>query len=301
MAGKTLLPFLDVVRWGVAQKLPKQAIDQTKDNLDLPYKGDYVKTATGGNVGFTPTTPDNTTLDELFDLKVDSQGSAILYNKSPITDANVTLPWFSGGYTIKTTSGFGDGNNSSTEYVFIPNCVTELEYDSFNSNPALKGVTFPPSLESIGEAAFFECVNFESPVFVPYKITSLEDEVFRETKIPSLDTGYSGSMTIGKNSFRDCTSLATVNLRLGLTSIDDNAFEGCSGLTEVTLPKTIETLGDEVFKDCDGINTISILSATPPSIGTDVFNGATSLTEIHVRNGSNFGSTFGGITVVDDL
>lgn len=301
MAGKTLLPFLDAVRWGVEQRLPKEAIDQAKDNLDLPRKGDNVKAADGGNVSFTPTTQDNTTLDELFNLKVDSQGYAVLDNKSPITDASVTLPWFSGGYTIDNSSGFGDGSNSSTQYVFIPNCVTKLDFDCFNSNPALKGVTFPPSLESIGNSAFFECVNFESPVFVPYKITSLENNVFRETSIPSLDTGYSGSMTIGDSSFKDCTSLATVNLRLGLTSIDSSAFEGCSGLTEVTLPKTIEVLGDKVFKDCDGINTINILSASPPSIGTNVFGGTTSLTEIHVRAGSGFNSTFGGITVVDDL
>ena len=57
----------------------------------------------------------------------------------------------------------------------------------------------------------------------------------------------------------------------GLTRIEDGAFAGCTELTSIVIPETVEYIGADAFNGCTGLTSITLLSETPPAIGTDAF------------------------------
>ncbi len=64
--------------------------------------------------------------------------------------------------------------------------------------------------------------------------------------------------TIGDSTFCRCSSLETVNIPLGVTSIKGNAFRRCTSLKKIELPSTLTELGDFVFFACDALEGIVI-------------------------------------------
>ncbi len=50
-----------------------------------------------------------------------------------------------------------------------------------------------------------------------------------------------------------CTSITSLTIGDGVTSIGDYAFSDCSGLTSVTIPESVQTIGDGAFSGCSGL------------------------------------------------
>ena len=83
--------------------------------------------------------------------------------------------------------------------------------------------------------------------------------------------------TISADSFKDCTSLATVNLGQldKLTTIGANAFGGCTALTSATIPANVTAVADNAFATNTTItnNTTTLFNAYVNSKGkVNVFN-----------------------------
>ena len=53
-----------------------------------------------------------------------------------------------------------------------------------------------------------------------------------------------------------CTSLTSVTLLEGLTTIDQYAFQNCTALPSFTIPASVRTLGDGVFEGCANLRTL---------------------------------------------
>jgi hypothetical protein len=103
-----------------------------------------------------------------------------------------------------------------------------------------------------------------------------------------------GVTSIGRAAFFGCTGLTSVNIPSSVTSISEFAFFGCTGLTSVTISSGVTSIGDNAFSDCTGLTSITIPSSVT-SIGPYTFNGCTSLTSITVAaNNPNY-SNEGGI------
>ena len=80
------------------------------------------------------------------------------------------------------------------------------------------------------------------------------------------------------------TSITSVVIGSGVTSIGYHAFDGCSGLTSVTFDGTpsLETIGIRAFYLCTNLTSIEI-PASVTSIGIGVFNYCENLTTITVN------------------
>ena len=57
----------------------------------------------------------------------------------------------------------------------------------------------------------------------------------------------------------------------GLSRIEDGVFADCAALSAVTLPESIAAVGDHAFDGCASLETVTVMSPTPPAIGTDAF------------------------------
>jgi len=131
----------------------------------------------------------------------------------------------------------------------------------------------------------------------------------------NLNLGYT---TIGQGAFADCTDLININLPLA-TSINGHAFANCTNLKSVDLPiATFIALGD--FTNCTNLENVNIpsatflglglfggslnkdltvtLGATPPTLGSNMFDHVTAIT-VTVRfpiSATGYGSVPSNIT-----
>ncbi len=78
------------------------------------------------------------------------------------------------------------------------------------------------------------------------------------------------------------SSISSVQISEGITSICDAAFKDCTALTNVTIPASVASIIDCAFKECTSLTTVTCLATTPPALGTNIFDGCTSLATIYV-------------------
>ncbi len=175
--------------------------------------------------------------------------------------------------------------------VVIPDGIKSIEAWAFYQRK-LKSVTFPNTLESIGAAAFSQCIAL-TRVVLPDSVVKVEACAFsgcslqsitlsknlktiegfafssceiQEVKIPA------GVSSVGFKAFQSCKSLKRVQLPEGLTKIDNYAFGDCSVLEEINLPDSLTYIGYRAFEDCTKWRIIQ-LPNTLNRIGGEVFYG----------------------------
>lgn len=78
------------------------------------------------------------------------------------------------------------------------------------------------------------------------------------------------------------SSITTLNIAEGVTSIGSCAFWGCNNLTSVTTPSSLKSIGFAAFADCTGIQQINIPSGT---IGESAFIRCSSLRRATIGSG----------------
>ena len=96
------------------------------------------------------------------------------------------------------------------------------------------------------------------------------------------NVNVSRNMPVGESAFNGCSSLSTLSLGDGITSIGVSAFKGCKSLKEVVLPNGITSLGDYCFSGC-GLSSIKIPSSVT-SIGNYTFSECTALANVIIED-----------------
>ena len=93
----------------------------------------------------------------------------------------------------------------------IPNSVTSIGNNAFDSYYNLISITIPNNVTSIGSGAFHYCSGLTS-VIIPNSVIS-----------------------IGSGAFNGCRNLTSVEIPNSVTSIGNGAFSGCSSLASITI------------------------------------------------------------------
>ena len=139
--------------------------------------------------------------------------------------------------------------------VIIPEGITELPDNIFYRCSALRSITFPEGLTSIGDWAF--AWSGLTSVVIPESLKFLGRYVF------------SSSL------------LERVEILAPLDTIPDGAFSYCDNLKEVVLPNTVKVLERYCYQSCESLPSIFI-PASVETITAVTFNGSYSLTEFIV-------------------
>ena len=160
--------------------------------------------------------------------------------------------------------------------------VLAIANGAFSGCEALKAVSFPDGITSIGARAFSGCISLLK-VNIPASVTVLGNGAFEYcSNIVEVSLG-SEMKSIGDGAFSGCEALKAVSLPDGITSIGDQAFSGCISLLKVNVPASVTVLGDGAFEYCSNMVEVS-LGSEVKSIGDGAFRGCQSLEGIHIGN-----------------
>ena len=171
----------------------------------------------------------------------------------------------SGSITIPPSVSY-DGHN----YM-----VTQIGENAFRGCSAITSVTLPKTLSIIEASAFADCVALET-INTPQPLSVIGDYAFDGCRSLKAFSLYASISSLGKGCFRGCSALNSVKFPSSFAEIPDEAFWGCSGLDEIHCPATVMRIGKDAFADCANVRTI-YLDSSVQSIGARAFAGCGSV------------------------
>ena len=208
--------------------------------------------------------------------------------------------------SVTIIGGYAFAGSTNLTSVEIPGNVTTIGESAFRGCESLSSVKFYGNAPEIGEDAF---LYVTATAYYPANNPTWTAEVMDNyggnlTWVPYGSCGDNltwtlddaGTLTIsgtGKMSYfsegtspwhMKRTSVKTVVIEDGVTSIGNSAFYGCISLTEITIPEGVTSIGDDAFYDCSSLTEITIPEGVT-SIGEAAFYGCSSLTEIIIPEG----------------
>ena len=178
----------------------------------------------------------------------------------------------------------------TTDYQ-IPNGVTEIRANTFESNTFLTNVEIPNTVTNIGMYAFQGCSSLVN-VEMPDSVTRIERHAFWDCDSLTNVNIPASVTSIGIEVFRDCDSLLSINVDEnnnqycslegvlfnknvtdilayprkketteykipdGITEIDSFMFHGCDNLTKIEIPDSVTSIWDNAFENCSSLTTI---------------------------------------------
>ena len=104
----------------------------------------------------------------------------------------------------------------------------------------------------------------------------------------------SGVTSIGNNAFYNCSALTTITIPSGVTTIGNRAFYNCSALTTITIPSGVTTIGNDAFNSCSALTAFTIPSGVT-SIGNEAFSRCSKLESFNVEAGNTYYASEDGV------
>lgn len=171
--------------------------------------------------------------------------------------------------------------------ISLPDSLTYIPDETFAGCWELRDIEFPEYMTMIGNQAFERCVVLNS-VIIPEGVKKIGNKAFAQCGEEAID-GYnfksvtlpSTIQSIGEYAFSNCSSLKTINLPEGLTSIEKGAFSFCYSLESVRLPNTLKEISTSIFGQCRGLKEVQ-LPENLTSIPDGMFASCYSLSQIKI-------------------
>jgi hypothetical protein len=182
----------------------------------------------------------------------------------------------------------------------IDNFAFWISIYSSNDASALKSITIPASVSSIGTSAFqgsnVETVTFEANstlqmfgmyafkaatklegITVPKSVVEIQDQAFYGSglKTVTFEAG-SGLKRVLASGFASALALKTITLPDAVNYLGTDVFSGDTSLESFTIPSSLTTIPANTFKGNTSLASVSI-PAGVTSIGASAFQGAANL------------------------
>lgn len=164
--------------------------------------------------------------------------------------------------------------------------------DSINSNAfsyvggILKEIFIPKYVATIYGSAFENCSGLTKVTFAEDSdLTELKNLVF--SKCPFTTINLPNKLTtFGGSCFMTCKQLQEIEFNDDVKTIPQNCCNGCSSLTTVMIGSGVTSIGSQAFRGTSALTNFNIFAETPPTIFSDTFTNTSANLRIRVPNDS---------------
>ena len=199
------------------------------------------------------------------------------YDQSPWSGYYLQITGLSIGQDITKIGNYAFSSISSLQgNVVIPNTVTSIGDNAFDSCYNIQNIEIPNSVTTIGKYAFYDCDELQS-IVIPDSVKVMGEYAFYSCDYTK--SAVINGNAIEKMSFADWISLQSVIISDGVTKIGNSAFACDQRLQSVSIPNSVTTIEDYAFEDCESLQSITI-PASVTTMGTNIFYNCTALTNI---------------------
>ncbi len=254
----------------------------------------------GGDNGDNDSMP--VTQDDLLFKKFSDESGELyeVYASEDRTFTSIEIPRELNGIPVKRIAAGAFNNYETLKSLTIPDSIVSIGEMAFSGCESLESIVIPDSVTSIGENAFMGCHSLKS-ITIPDSVAQPAELAFPSRSLESatmpagflhnlkgLDNLKNVTVTSGTeipaDSFSGCTTLQSVTLCDGITSIGNGAFSGCSALQSISIPSSVTSIGEQAFYGCSALGEIK-LPAGITKIGSETFRECSSLEAISVPSG----------------
>ncbi|MGE5394094.1 MAG: leucine-rich repeat protein, partial [Candidatus Saccharibacteria bacterium] len=179
--------------------------------------------------------------------------------------SQVTIVAYSGKEGTRTSEYYEKGDTIVDIFDYPANELPPMAFSGYSR--LITTVALPPSLQSIGFAAFAG-LRFLTVVHIPVSVTS-----------------------IGDAAFNGCSSLTSLVLPPNLIHIPEALCSG-SAITSINIPSTVTSVGSQAFGGCINLTTVYSYAPYPPEIIVEmyqselIFEKDSNLTTLYVPYGA---------------
>ena len=184
--------------------------------------------------------------------KVNQQDMTTLFNHLKSTDGTVRLDMSGATLEDENTSLSSSVQGlSNIESFAMPEGITDIPDKGFMGCTGLKTVTFPSTLETIGDYAFTK-LSLSGELVIPASVTKVGTRAFAGTWITSLV--WNSDFLMMAEIFSSCPYFTTVTINSDLSGhFRVAAFRECYALDEINLTYDYDKVPEIVFVDATEI------------------------------------------------
>lgn len=129
--------------------------------------------------------------------------------------------------------------------IVMPSTVKGIYNNVFLECTSLTDVTLNEGCTTLGHHVFKKCPL--ATVTFPNTLNSIGEYAFESTKLNTVDLSNTQTKSLPNGCFYDCEQLSDVKLPIGLTSIGKNAFFK-SSIASITFPPTLQKIDSWAFQ-----------------------------------------------------
>ena len=137
--------------------------------------------------------------------------------------------------------------------IVMPSTVVGIYNNVFEGCEALSNVTFNDSYTTLGHHVFKKCPL--AAVTFPNTLNSIGEYAFESTNLNTVDLSNTQITSLPNGSFYNCEQLSDVKLPKALTYIGDHAFYK-SPITSITFPPTLQKIDAWAFQNAHFKNVV---------------------------------------------
>ena len=216
-------------------------------------------------------------------------GDDVQVRRMPVASASVissTLAPSAGGFYYEANVGSADQGEGYETGDGEPIALEDIE-----------SVAIPFSVKTIGEEAFYGCLELEA-INTPASLSAIGKDAFKETAYYNNPENWDGQALYLSNYLITVLNSASgeFNVKEGTTVIADSAFYMCEYVTTVNFASTVSFVGNAAFYGCTNLTYTAYSAAGNVQFGANAFDGCISYVPLTPGQGGVVVNPGSGVT-----